>query len=114
MLLQQIYKKYVPRPKNPSNGCSIGSQMIEAHIVEIKSSKTDSASLKNQEKIFIWTSSIDYRSNFYAARKHTVGVPGTGRWFIDGIDFRQWRTMGPSEGASNGRAILLQGLHECQ
>ena len=88
--------------------------MIEAQIFEIKSSKTDSASLRNQEKILIWTSSVDYRSNFHAARKHTVGVPGTGRWFIDGIDFRQWRTMGPSEGSSEGRAILLQGIRESQ
>ncbi|MCJ1263723.1 hypothetical protein MMC22_003593 [Lobaria immixta] len=86
------------------------SAMIEAHIVEIKSSKANSASLEHQEKILIWTSSLDYRSNFHAARKHTVGVPGTGRWFIDGVDFRRWRTTATSEGSSDGRAILLQGI----
>lgn len=88
------------------------SAMIEAHIVEIKFSKANSANLENQEKILIWTSSLDYRSNFHAARKHTVGVPGTGRWFIDGVDFRQWRTTAQSEESSDGRAILLQGIRE--
>ena len=76
----------------------------------MKSSKEDSANIESQEKILIWTSSLDYRSNFYTARKHTVGIPGTGRWFIDGIDFRQWRMMEYSELSSHGRAILLQGI----
>ena len=80
------------------------SALIEAHISQIQSSKEDDVDLKRQERILLWTSSLKYRTNYRQARKFTTGVPGTGRWFIDGPDFRQWTSDSPKN-----RAILLQG-----
>ena len=83
------------------------SASIEAHIIQFQSSAEDRANLKRQERILIWTSSLNYKVNYNAARQHTVSVPGTGRWFLDGPEFHQWTN--PTSGI---RAILLQGIRE--
>ena len=81
------------------------SATIEAHIVQIRSSREDSVNLKHQERIIVWTCSLNHKINFHAARKHTAGVPGTGRWFIDSSYYRKWTSQLPDT-----NAILLQGI----
>ena len=83
------------------------SASIESHLVKIESAKEDTANLKRQEQILIWTSSLNYKANYNAARKQTAGMPDTGRWFIDSDYFRKW--MDPS---LDQNAILLHGICE--
>ena len=83
------------------------SASIESHIVKIESAKEDAAKLKRQQQILTWTSSLNYKANYNAARKQTAGMPDTGLWFIDSDYFRKW--MDPS---LDQNAILLHGICE--
>jgi len=81
------------------------SSKIGTEVSKVTTVQEKAAQLRARQETLDWISTLDYESNLHAARSHSDGIPGTGKWLFDKPQFRSWMDC-----TLEARGILLHGI----